>query len=54
MTDHDVVGIAESWGNGNVGDAEIAVDCFNIFTLDQSGFGVEDWHCISGMTLKQR
>ena len=50
MTDHDVVGITETWGNGNVRDAEIAVDGFNIFRFDRSLLGVKYWHCISGMT----
>ena len=37
VTDHDVVGITETWENGNVGDAEITVDGFNIFRLDRKG-----------------
>lgn len=33
-TDHVIMGITETWGNNNVGDAEITINDFNILRLD--------------------
>lgn len=37
IDNHDLIGIAETWGNDSVDDAEIAVVGFNMFRLDRVG-----------------
>jgi len=37
MQDFDVVGIAESWATGEIKDAELSVDGFNLYRMDRKG-----------------
>jgi len=37
MQGYDIVGIVETWANGEIWDAELSIDGFNMFRLDRVG-----------------